>query len=82
MYDVLQALVIIIFLIHIIPTEILCPQIKAPLHGKVIISGYTPLSKALYACKKGYKLVGLLLRKCLANGSWFGSAPTCQLIKH
>ena len=64
-------------------TEIVCPKLKPLEHGKVVvIGGYNPLSKALYSCKKGYKLVGLPLRKCLHNGSWFGSAPTCQLIKY
>ncbi|KAL4236643.1 biological adhesion [Mactra antiquata] len=33
-----------------------------------------------YQCDEGYKVVGDVQRTCLADGSWSGSAPNCQLI--
>jgi len=39
--------------------DFLCPHLMPPEHGKIIISGYTPLSNAHYICKKGCKLSGL-----------------------
>lgn len=43
--------------------------------------GNTPSSKAYYSCNAGYELKGLKWRKCLYDGTWYGSAPTCLPIK-
>lgn len=35
-------------------------------------------SKATYACKPGYDLVGKAGRRCKASGKWSGKKPVCQ----
>ena len=74
---VIQSLIscMLLIFIHI---EITCLNLKAPLYGKVIVKGNTPLSKALYSCNHGYRLHGLKERQCQNNGIWYGNAPTCK----
>lgn len=41
------------------------------------VSGYYPHSSARYECQDGYKLKGNGYLKCLDDGTWNGSPPTC-----
>ncbi|XP_070536269.1 complement factor B-like [Ptychodera flava] len=34
----------------------------------------------LFACKKGFRLIGSRDRHCLPSGRWIGSTPTCQAL--
>ena len=42
------------------------------------VTGYGLNSIAYYSCDYGYDLHGLKSRKCLYDGSWYGSAPVCR----
>lgn len=58
-----------------------CGAVPAPLHGIVEYTDTTYGSKATYFCIQiGYVMSGPNFRVCAANGSWTGSAPTCNLI--
>ncbi len=37
---------------------------------------------ATYTCDNGYTRVGVIFRACQNNGTWSGSAPTCQCEFH
>jgi len=55
-----------------------CLPLKAPQYGKVRIDGYGLSSVAYYSCDYGYSLYGPASRKCLHDGSWYGSVPICK----
>ena len=59
-----------------------CPPLDKPRNGQIRVYGYMPQSKAYYSCNYGYKLDGLQWRKCLPDGTWYGSAPTCHPIRY
>ena len=62
--------------------EVQCPELKAPLYGKVRVSGgYSPSSIAYYSCNSGYSLHGLRVRKCLHDGTWYGEEPSCRQLR-
>ena len=42
--------------------------------GRVNITGLT----AVYSCYEGYMLDGEKTRRCLSDGSWTGSGPSCR----
>ena len=54
-----------------------------PNHGRVLSSvtldGH-PGSSVLYACDKGYRLVGVEVRRCIVPGYWEGRPPTCEFV--
>ncbi|CAH1773109.1 unnamed protein product, partial [Owenia fusiformis] len=60
-----------------------CPQLKSPEHGSITPITTTtgsskPGTRATYACKTGYTLVGTKLRTCSKEGIWSGdSTPSC-----
>ncbi|CAH1773108.1 unnamed protein product [Owenia fusiformis] len=60
-----------------------CPQLKSPEHGSITptttVTGSSKAgTRATYACKTGYTLVGNKLRTCSREGIWSGdSAPSC-----
>ncbi|CAI8052865.1 CUB and sushi domain-containing protein 3 [Geodia barretti] len=60
-----------------------CPTLNSPMNGSVLISGTgvgVYQETATYACKTGFNLVGSLERVCQSDGTWSGSAPTCQIV--
>ncbi len=64
---------------YIIFTAIYCPDhLPNPQYGSVTLSGYSPSHTAVYACNKGYKLVGASKRTCLYSGVWDREAPICK----
>ena len=62
-------------------SEILCPTVDPIQYGKTNVTGYHPTSKVYYSCDEGYELRGLVWRKCLPSGVWYGKAPVCQKSK-
>ena len=49
--------------------------------GSLLISGTgggVYQETVTYACETGFNLVGMSERVCQSNGTWSGSAPTCQ----
>ena len=56
-----------------------CGTLNATTNGQVsYTAGTTYQQTATYSCDTGYNLVGDSIRTCQADGTWFGSAPTCQ----
>jgi len=55
-----------------------CGPLVSPENGTVSASSTTVGSTATYACDTGYRLVGDSSRSCRADGSWSGSAPSCD----
>ena len=58
-----------------------CRRLDAPKYGKVIMTGYSYLSRAYYSCNYGYELDGAYSRKCQHDGTWYGKAPECRRSK-
>ena len=59
-----------------------CPVLTDPAHGTVDVSTDRQIGDAAnYTCAEGYTLTGDATRTCLANSSWSGSEPTCQLTR-
>ena len=51
------------------------------MNGSLLISGTgvgVYQETATYACETGFNLVGSVERTCQSDGTWSGSAPTCQ----
>ena len=60
-------------------TAVQCPPIGSPVNGSLLISGTGVYQDtALYVCEDGLNLVGVSERVCQSDGTWSGSAPTCQ----
>ena len=58
-----------------------CPPLISPTNGGLLISGTgggVYQETVTYACETGFNLVGMSERVCQSNGTWSGSAPTCQ----
>ena len=60
------------------PPVVDCDSLPNPTNGSVIFSMSTFGAMATYMCDEGFDLIGNSTRLCLANGSWEGTAPTCQ----
>ena len=55
-----------------------CPELYDPDNGRVMITGSTYGSVAIYSCEPGYELVGDETRSCEEDGTWSGDEPTCE----
>ncbi|XP_021948742.1 sushi, von Willebrand factor type A, EGF and pentraxin domain-containing protein 1 isoform X2 [Folsomia candida] len=56
-----------------------CNDPESPLElGEVHANGKFFGSKATYSCPDGFKVIGMEERVCQADGSWSGTAPSCQ----
>ncbi len=60
-----------------------CPDLIASTSGMIIYSGETTNNRlvntiATYTCDNGYTLTGGSFRVCQRDGTWDGTAPTCQ----
>ena len=66
-------------MILLILTAVDCGSLTIPDNGTVSHTGGTTFGQtATYSCNIGYNLVGDSNRSCQAEGSWSGSAPTCE----
>jgi len=57
-----------------------CPTLTEASPLSVNVSSLTYFSVATYLCIIGYSLSGSSTRTCLADGTWSGLAPTCDII--
>ena len=61
-----------------------CGVLSQIMNGEDVPVSYNPednteyQSVAGYTCNKGYDLVGVTTRTCLADGTWSDEEPTCQ----
>ena len=63
----------------------LCRALPNPPNGRVMWTGLTDGSVAIYTCNNGYQEIGERLRTCLSNLMWSGEEPTCtrmNLLSH
>ena len=54
-----------------------CSTLSDPPNGRISYSG-NESTTAHYTCDSGYELNGSGTRVCQTNGTWSGSAPTCE----
>ncbi|KAL8570681.1 hypothetical protein ACOMHN_039116 [Nucella lapillus] len=54
-----------------------CDFPDTPQHGSVDIKGLTFTSKIEYSCERDYRLEGVAVRTCEADGAWSGEEPVC-----
>ncbi|XP_066469620.1 sushi, von Willebrand factor type A, EGF and pentraxin domain-containing protein 1 isoform X1 [Tiliqua scincoides] len=57
-----------------------CELLLPPENGFVHFTESTLGSSVQYACKPGYRLIGLDTRHCMSNRQWSDVAPTCEII--
>lgn len=55
-----------------------CPDVPAPANGLRIGSDFTEDGLVQFRCNDGFRLVGAAALLCTEQGTWNGSAPTCQ----
>lgn len=55
-----------------------CGKLDDPDYGHVSFGSTTPGSTAVYACNKGFELVGVFFQTCQIDGTWSSEAPTCK----
>ena len=56
-----------------------CGNISAPQNGYVTLTSHTDLgSEARFSCKNGFKLIGIITRRCQLNGRWSFYQPSCH----
>lgn len=48
------------------------------MNGAVELTGTTFGSNATYVCNADYRVNGIAVRMCEANGMWSDNAPTCE----
>ncbi|CAI8036485.1 CUB and sushi domain-containing protein 3, partial [Geodia barretti] len=61
-------------------TVVDCGGLPDPENGAATVTDTIFNSTATFSCNDGYNLVGEETRRCLASGSWSGSAPNCTEI--
>ena len=55
-----------------------CGSLPDPAFGNIIITTTKFAGAAKYSCNDGYMLMGVAIRRCMANGVWSDEAPTCS----
>lgn len=57
-----------------------CAYLAAPANGSVAYpSGTKYRSVAVFSCRPGFTLVGVVERTCMEDKSWNGTSPICQI---
>ena len=55
----------------------MCPRLPDPVNGGVVaMNGFA--GRAIYSCDVGFFPDGLIVRTCMVNGVWSGTAPICR----
>ena len=62
----------------IIHAAVNCPNLVSPANGRVEQGGNTFGDTAAYICDEGFRVSGTIIRTCLADGQWSGTASTCE----
>lgn len=57
-----------------------CPEMTAPAHGQLVLSGRRSGDTATFSCDPGYNLHGVKTISCELGGTWSGEAPSCRFI--
>ncbi|KAB5530866.1 hypothetical protein PHYPO_G00134270 [Pangasianodon hypophthalmus] len=57
-----------------------CGDPGVPVHGIRLGEQFSVGSVVRFSCEPGYVLRGSLERTCLANGTWLGTQPECQVV--
>ena len=55
----------------------MCDFLNRPKDGSVTFTSTTFGAEARYACNPGYRLEGVEIRTCQANGEWSDEKPSC-----
>ena len=58
-----------------------CPSLSAPTGGMISAPTVVYQSTATYSCNTGHILSGGATRTCQSDGSWTGTAPSCNLVQ-
>ncbi len=61
-----------------LPEVVTCPALSDPTNGMVDVPNNNFGTVATFTCDNGYTLTGGSFRVCQNDGTWSGSAPTCQ----
>nr|XP_055026984.1 fibulin-7 [Misgurnus anguillicaudatus] len=59
-------------------SQISCPPLTAPAHGRKFGSKYLVGHEVHFTCSQGYRLVGQGTRVCQENGTWSGGNVGCK----
>jgi hypothetical protein len=56
-----------------------CAQLTAPEHGKIVspVNNFEYSTIVEFQCKFGYQIHGPRFLKCLTDGKWNGTTPSC-----
>ncbi len=63
-------------------TVVNCGILTPPIFGAVVLNQTSLGAVAVYACLRGYQLLGNSSRTCQANGEWSDGAPLCKGTVH
>uniref|UniRef100_A0A8C3Y4C6 Fibulin 7 n=1 Tax=Catharus ustulatus TaxID=91951 RepID=A0A8C3Y4C6_CATUS len=61
-------------------TKQICPQLAAPLNGRMLGRSLRVGHEVHFVCDAGFRLVGSETRACRHNRTWSGSQPFCRSI--
>ena len=54
-----------------------CGSLPVPTNGSSFGHLTTFPNKIVFSCDDGFNLMGSVVRRCLANGTWSGNQPFC-----
>ena len=56
----------------------MCPVLRQPADGEVIIDSRIVNGTAFYVCDRGFMITGPVRRRCLPTGEWSGMETVCD----
>lgn len=63
---------------HVCPSTEICPQLAAPLNGRMLGRSLRVGHEVHFICDAGFRLVGSETRACRHNRTWSGTQPFCR----